>query len=205
MVDTDESADNSVDKVSSQVEMSLRKSAVVKKDAAAPLPSLAESGIEKGQVVRGVVKRIEDYGAFIRLDGLNVQGLCHKSKVTDETKGSWKEHVREGDKVKAIVLDLNLETNKISLGLKKSLFPEGELSDKDSENASGDEDDDEEEEEEMLAAGDSDEEGLAIDSDEGEDVDLDALLQAAGKDGSDDDDEEEEDSAMDEDEVRAIP
>ena len=181
----------------------------MKKDAAAPLPSLAESGLEKGQIVRGVVKRIEDYGAFIRLDGLNVQGLCHKSKVTDETKGSWKEHAREGDKVKAIVLDLNLETNKISLGLKKSLFPEGELSDDESEDASGDDDDEEEEEEEeaMLAAEDSDEEGLAIDSDEGEDVDLDALLQAAGKDGSDDDDDDDddEDFAMDEDEVRASP
>jgi rRNA biogenesis protein RRP5 len=184
--------------------MSLRKSAAVKKDAAAPLPSLAESGLEKGQIVRGVVKRIEDYGAFIRLDGLNVQGLCHKSKVTDETKGSWKEHVREGDKVKAVILDLNLETNKISLGLKKSLFPVGEASDDESEAASGDDDSEEEEEEAMLAAEDSDEEGLAIDTDEGEDVDLDALLQAAGKDDSDDDDVDE-DFAMDEDEVRAIP
>ncbi|GAA5986306.1 hypothetical protein JCM10908_003698 [Rhodotorula pacifica] len=192
-----------VDKVSSQVEMSLRKSTFVKKDAAAPLPSLADSGLEKGQVVRGVVKRIEDYGAFIRLDGLNVQGLCHKTKVTDETKGSWKEHVREGDKVKAIVLDLNLETNKISLGLKKSLFPEDERSDDDDvDDASGDEEEDDDEEE-MLAAEDSEhEEELAIDSDGGEDVDLEALLKSAGAGGSDEEDaSDDEDAAMDEDEV----
>lgn len=179
--------------------MSLRKSAVVKKDAAAPLPSLADAGLEKGQIVRGVVKRIEDYGAFIRLDGLNVQGLCHKSKVTDETKGSWKEHVREGDKVKAIVLDVNLETNKISLGLKKSLFPEAEQSDDDeAEDQSGEDDD---EEEEMVGSEESgDEEGLAVDSEEGEDVDLEALLQSAGVNGSDDDDaSDDEDVAMEDD------
>ncbi|GAA5868775.1 hypothetical protein JCM3774_003888 [Rhodotorula dairenensis] len=188
-----------VNKVSSQVEMSLRKSAVVKKDAAAPLPSLADAGLEKGQIVRGVVKRIEDYGAFIRLDGLNVQGLCHKSKVTDETKGSWKEHVREGDKVKAVVLDVNLETNKISLGLKKSLFPEDEQSDEDDVGSQSGEDDGEEEEEMLASEGSDDEEGL--DSDEGEDVDLEALLQSAGVDASADDDaSDDEDVAMEDEE-----
>ncbi|GJN89500.1 hypothetical protein Rhopal_002487-T1 [Rhodotorula paludigena] len=196
----------SVDKVTSQVEMSLRKGGVVKKDAQPDLPSLAEANLSVGQVVRGVVKRVEDFGAFIRLDGLNVQGLCHKSKVTDETSGSWKEHVRSGDKVKAVVLDVNLETKKLSLGLKKSLFPEGEVSDEDDE----DEEEEGDDEEEVIGGledeedGDEDEhdEGAA-DSDEGEDIDLQAMLNGAGV--SADSDEDNEDAEMDHGDEPEVP
>lgn len=186
----------SVDKVTSQVELSLRKGGVVKKDAQPDLPSLADADLSVGQVVRGVVKRVEDFGAFIRLDGLNVQGLCHKSKVTDEDKGSWKEHVRSGDKVRAVVLAVDLEAKKVSLGLKKSLFPEGAASE-------DEEDDDEEEEgsddeEEIIdgASDDDDEDGS-----EGDDLDMAALLSGAGA-GSDDDEEDEDDEMVDEPEVR---
>ncbi|GAA5914525.1 hypothetical protein JCM6882_000408 [Rhodosporidiobolus microsporus] len=184
----------SVDKITSQVEFSLRKGATVKKDAVSSLPGVAEAGLEKGQVVSGTVKRVQDYGAFVKIDGTSVQGLCHKSKVTDEETGSWKEHVREGQAVKAVVLDVNLETKKVSLGLKKSLFPEGAL-DSDEEDESdegGDEDEDEGEDEDEEMDG---EEG---DSDEGEDIDLQALLNGAGADDSEeeDDDEDDEDVEM---------
>jgi len=29
------------------------------------------------------VKKVEDYGIFIKLDGYNASGLCHKSEVTN--------------------------------------------------------------------------------------------------------------------------
>jgi ribosomal protein S1 len=64
-----------VDKVQNQVELSLRKNAEVK------TVSLELGDLTKGQVVKGVVKRVEAYGAFIRIDGSNINGLCHKSKV----------------------------------------------------------------------------------------------------------------------------
>ncbi|BGP47503.1 rRNA bioproteinsis protein rrp5 [Rhodotorula kratochvilovae] len=186
----------SVDKVTSQVELSLRKGGVVKKGAEPDLPSLAEANLSVGQVVRGVVKRVEDFGAFVRLDGLNVQGLCHKSKVTDETKGSWKEHVHQGDRVRVVVLDVNLETKKVSLGLKKSLFPEGEASDEEED----DEESGEEEEEIVDGMSDDDEEDGS-----GDEVDLQALLNsaAAGSDDEeeDDEDEDEDDEMADEPEV----
>lgn len=55
--------------------MSLRKNAEVK-------ASTVEIGdLAKGQVVRGTVRRVETYGAFIRIDGSTMTGLCHKSKV----------------------------------------------------------------------------------------------------------------------------
>ncbi|EGU12983.1 U3 snoRNP-associated protein Rrp5 [Rhodotorula toruloides ATCC 204091] len=109
----------SVDKVSSQIEMSFRSSAVVKKDASAPTSvSLADANLSRGQVVRGTIKRVQNYGVFIRLDESGVEGLCHKSKIVDDEKRSWKEVVREGQKVKAVVLSVDLEKKKLSLGLK---------------------------------------------------------------------------------------
>lgn len=65
----------SVDKLQNLVELSLRKNAAVKES------SIEYSDLAKGQVIKGVVKRVEAYGAFIRIDGSNISGLCHKSKV----------------------------------------------------------------------------------------------------------------------------
>ncbi|GAA6036062.1 hypothetical protein JCM8097_006594 [Rhodosporidiobolus ruineniae] len=183
----------SVNKLTSQLELSLRSGAVVaKKDGPNNLPGVGEAALEKGQVVRGVVKRVQDYGVFVRIEGTSVSGLCHKSKVTDDETGSWKEKVREGDNVQAVVLDVNLETKKVSLGLKKSLFPEGALSDAEDE----DESDEEGEDAEMGVEGEDEYEDE--DDAEGEDVDLEALLKQAAAQGSDDeeDSEEEEDVEM---------
>ncbi|BGP31459.1 rRNA bioproteinsis protein rrp5 [Rhodotorula toruloides] len=186
----------SVDKVSSQIEMSFRSSAVVKKDASAPTSiSLADANLSKGQVVRGTIKRVQDYGVFIRLDESGVEGLCHKSKIVDDEKRSWKEVVREGQKVKAVVLSVDLEKKKLSLGLKKSLFPEGEASEDEDEDDKmvGEELDDEEE---MISAGedaeDEDEEEIADGDSEGESVDLQAMLAQAQAGGSDEEDDDEE-------------
>ncbi|BGP24084.1 U3 snoRNP-associated protein Rrp5 [Rhodotorula toruloides] len=192
----------SVDKVSSQIEMSFRSSAVVKKDAAAPTSvSLADASLSKGQVVRGTIKRVQDYGVFIRLDESGAEGLCHKSKIVDEEeKRSWKEVVREGQKVKAVVLSVDLEKKKLSLGLKKSLLPKGDLSEEEDEeedelNGAGLDD-----EEEMVSAGEDEDEEEEEDDDEvaggdsgdGESVDLEAMLAQAQADGSEDEDEQDE-------------
>lgn len=173
----------SVDKITSQVEFSLRKGVTIKKDAVSSLPGLEEANLVKGQVVSGTVKRIQDYGAFIQVEGTCVQGLCHKSKITDETTGSWKEHVREGQAVKAVVLDVNLETKKVSLGLKKSLFPEGAAAESDEEMDGGEVEDEDEEDEEL-------------DSDEGEDLDLEAILKGANAGEGESEDDSEEDVEM---------
>jgi rRNA biogenesis protein RRP5 len=66
---------DSIDVANNKVELSLRKNAAIKES------SLDYSDLRKGQMIRGVVKRVEAYGAFIRIDGSNISGLCHKSKV----------------------------------------------------------------------------------------------------------------------------
>ena len=37
---------------------------------------------QEGQIAHGRVKKVEDYGLFIELDGSRVSGLCHKSEVS---------------------------------------------------------------------------------------------------------------------------
>ncbi|MCK4233921.1 30S ribosomal protein S1, partial [candidate division WOR-3 bacterium] len=72
-----------------------------------------------GKKVRGKVVSIAEYGAFIELEK-GVEGLIHISEM------SWTKHIKHpsqllaiGDVVEAIVLDVNKERERISLGLKQ--------------------------------------------------------------------------------------
>jgi rRNA biogenesis protein RRP5 len=44
-------------------------------------PARSLSDFSKGQKVDGVIKRIEDYGAFVQIQDTSISGLCHKSEV----------------------------------------------------------------------------------------------------------------------------
>lgn len=57
--------------------MTLRKSTSSTKKAA----SLALTDFEVGQKVTATVKKVEDYGLFLKIDGSDISGLCHKSEV----------------------------------------------------------------------------------------------------------------------------
>ena len=72
-----------------------------------------------GTKVRGKVVSITDYGAFVELEK-GVEGLVHKSEM------SWTKHVKHpskvvaiGDMIEALVLKIDKESEKISLGLKQ--------------------------------------------------------------------------------------
>lgn len=43
--------------------------------------SLKLSHLTEGQKVDATVKKIEDYGLFLEIDGSKLRGLCHKSEV----------------------------------------------------------------------------------------------------------------------------
>lgn len=79
------------------------------------------STIEVGQVVKGEVKRITNFGAFVDIGGMD--GLVH---VTEMSWGRIKpvnEFVRVGQTVEVKVIDANKDENKISLSIKQ-LTPE---------------------------------------------------------------------------------
>jgi rRNA biogenesis protein RRP5 len=72
-----------INKPKNQVELSLRKNDKVKRTKKEEEPTITFEGLQEGQVYKGVVKRVESYGAFIRIQGSPVSGLCHKSEVSE--------------------------------------------------------------------------------------------------------------------------
>lgn len=75
------------------------------------------SELEQGQVRKGVVKNITDFGAFVDLGG--VDGLLHLTDMTWGRIGHPSEVVSIGDEIEVKVLDFDKEKEKISLGLKQ--------------------------------------------------------------------------------------
>jgi len=74
---------------------------------------------EKGDKVTGKIKSITDFGIFIGLDG-GIDGLVHLSDISWNLTGE--EAVREfkkGDEISAVVLQVDPERERISLGVKQ--------------------------------------------------------------------------------------
>lgn len=46
------------------------------------MASLALADFSEGQKVTATVKKVESYGLFLKIDGSEVSGLCHKSEVS---------------------------------------------------------------------------------------------------------------------------
>lgn len=96
------------------------KASVVEKDFK-PLLTIAD--LKEGQVVAGKVRKVEEYGAFIDIDGsANVAGLCHRSEMAEKPVPDARKLYNAGDVVKARVLKVDVKNKKINLGLKPSYF-----------------------------------------------------------------------------------
>lgn len=85
-----------------------------------PWDSLAEK-YKAGERVRGTVTRVVEFGAFVELEP-GIEGLIHLSEM------SWAKKVRKagdllkpGEIVEAVVLAMNADERRISLGLKQAL------------------------------------------------------------------------------------
>ena len=73
----------------------------------------------KGDVVKGTIKSITDFGIFIGLEG-DIDGLIHLSDISWHEPGE--EAVRnftKGDEIEAVVLSVDPERERISLGIKQ--------------------------------------------------------------------------------------
>ena len=75
------------------------------------------SKLEKGQTCKGKVKNITDFGAFIDLGGID--GLLHITDISWGRISHPSEILAVGDEVEVIVLNLDAERGRISLGLKQ--------------------------------------------------------------------------------------
>ncbi|HET7274770.1 MAG TPA: 30S ribosomal protein S1 [Longimicrobiaceae bacterium] len=73
--------------------------------------------LEVGQVRKGVVKNITDFGAFIDLGGMD--GLLHITDMSWGRVGHPSEVVHIGDEMDVKILDIDWERERLSLGLKQ--------------------------------------------------------------------------------------
>lgn len=76
------------------------------------------SKLSKGMRLRGTVSSIVDFGAFVDLGGID--GLVHISELSWSHVNHPSEVVKVGDEVEVEVLDVDLQRERISLGLKQT-------------------------------------------------------------------------------------
>ncbi len=75
------------------------------------------ANLQEGAVVKGIVKNITDYGAFVDLGGID--GLLHITDLAWRRVKHPSEVLNVGDEVTAKVLKFDTEKNRVSLGLKQ--------------------------------------------------------------------------------------
>ena len=74
---------------------------------------------KKGDKVRGQIKSITDFGVFIGLEG-GIDGLVHLSDLSwSESGEDAVRRFKKGDEVEAVVLSIDVERERISLGVKQ--------------------------------------------------------------------------------------
>ncbi|MDD2948938.1 MAG: 30S ribosomal protein S1 [Rugosibacter sp.] len=74
-------------------------------------------GLKEGTIIKGIVKNITDYGAFVDLGGID--GLLHITDLAWRRVRHPSEVINVGDEVTAKVLKFDQEKNRVSLGMKQ--------------------------------------------------------------------------------------
>jgi len=90
--------------------------AVLEASAGADRQALLEN-LKEGAVVKGIVKNITDYGAFVDLGGID--GLLHITDLAWRRVKHPSEVLAVGDEVEAKILKFDQEKNRVSLGIKQ--------------------------------------------------------------------------------------
>ena len=90
--------------------------AVLEEEYSAEREELLKS-LEEGQEVKGIVKNLTDYGAFVDLGG--VDGLLHITDMAWRRVRHPSEMVNVGDEVQVKILRFDREKNRVSLGMKQ--------------------------------------------------------------------------------------
>jgi rRNA biogenesis protein RRP5 len=127
--------------------------------------------ISEGQIVTAKVRKVEKYGVFLVIDdSQNISGLCHISEMADSRVENVKALYKEGDAVKAKVLEVDPKQRKIKFGLKYSYI----------EDKQENEDDEDEDGSEVDEDGD-----LKMSDDEVKDEDEDVDMRSVKSDDSD--------------------
>src|SRR5690606_25744988 len=74
---------------------------------------------KRGDKVRGAIKSITDFGVFVGLPG-GIDGLVHLSQLSWSESGEEAvRNYKKGDEIEAVVLAIDTEKERISLGVKQ--------------------------------------------------------------------------------------
>ncbi|KAL0338043.1 UNVERIFIED_CONTAM: rRNA biogenesis protein RRP5 [Sesamum calycinum] len=106
-----------VELLSKRVEVTLKTSSESSKLKSDPTHL---NHIVVGDIISGRIKRVESYGLFIAIDHTNVVGLCHVSELSDDHIDDPETAFKAGERVKAKVLKVDKDRNRVSLGMKSS-------------------------------------------------------------------------------------
>ncbi len=90
--------------------------AVVEKEYSAEREALLSS-LQEGAVMKGVVKNLTDYGAFVDLGGID--GLLHITDMAWKRVKHPSEVVNVGDEIQVKILRFDRDKNRVSLGIKQ--------------------------------------------------------------------------------------
>ena len=77
------------------------------------------ASLKEGEVRKGIVRRVTDYGAFIDLGGID--GLLHVSEMSWSRVKHPNEVLKNGQELDVMILKLRLDQGRISLGLRQIL------------------------------------------------------------------------------------
>jgi small subunit ribosomal protein S1 len=104
----------SVDKKRGNIVLS-RKAVIEVEQEAKKRETLAQ--LEEGRVLRGTVKNLTDYGAFVDLGGLD--GLLHVTDISWGRINHPSDVLKVGDEIDVVVLKFDKESERVSLGTKQ--------------------------------------------------------------------------------------
>ena len=88
--------------------------------------SVIDENYSVGQVVKGKVVQIKEYGCFVELEP-GLDGLVHISEIKNERVADINEELSVGEKVNAKILEIDKERKRISLSIKETLNMEPEV------------------------------------------------------------------------------
>ncbi len=106
----------------------------------APQPwEIVNNTYEVGQVVRGRVTKLVNFGAFARIGDSGVEGLIHISELAERRINHPKEVVSEGEEYDLRIIRIDTDKRRLGLSLKQALPPEAAESELDWQIAPSDE------------------------------------------------------------------
>ncbi len=78
-------------------------------------------GFKEGEIIRGKVSRLTDFGAFVEVAS-GVDGLVHISEISYERVPHPSKLLKEGEMVDVLVMGIDLEAHRISLSIKEAMI-----------------------------------------------------------------------------------